>query len=85
MEKDEKWIQYSASIQSALSQLFNEESEFYMGKIEELDLTQFFHALANAVPTNMFNNLTGKDKTCLEFNHLANSLVFQYSIIKKND
>ena len=78
-KKDEKWLRYSAQITSALSELFDEDSEKYIGSMENIDLTQFFHALANAVPATIFNKLTGSNKNLLEFNHLANQLVFQYS------
>ena len=80
MEKEnEKWIMYAAQISSVLGELFDEDSEKYIGSLEDIDLAQFFHALANAAPATLFNKLTGGNKNILEFNHLANSLVFQYS------
>lgn len=45
--------------------------------------THFTHALANIAPAHIFNQLTGENKSSLEFNHLANQLCFQYST--KND
>jgi len=69
-----------------IAEIFDEESEYYIDQ-EELqegeNLTHFFHALANVMPTHLFNKITGDDKNHLEFNHIANQLVFQYS--KKQD
>lgn len=39
--------------------------------------TAFMHAMATLVPLHFHNNLTKQDKTQLEFNHLANSLIFK--------
>lgn len=82
MEKDEKWIQYSAKILGAITDMFDEENEYQIDKEELLqgdNLTEFFHALANVAPAHIFNKLTGSDKNYLEFNHIANQLCFQYS------
>lgn len=80
MSKQEKWTQYAVYIQQAIANMFDEDDENYIGEsLEEIDLTQFFHALANAVPTVLFNRLTGNKKSQLEFNHIANQLVFQYT------
>jgi hypothetical protein len=71
-----------------IAELFDEDSEsdFHIDQqeLQEGDnLTHFFHALANIMPTHLFNKITGDDKNNLEFNHIANQLVFQYS--KKKD
>lgn len=82
MEKDEKWIQYSAKILGAITDMFDEENEYQIDKEELLqgdNLTEFFHALANVAPAHIFNKFTGSDKNYLEFNHIANQLCFQYS------
>lgn len=81
--QDEKWIQYAAKISNCLGELFEEDSQHYLGKMTDEDLTDFFHALANVVPTSVFNKITGNKKNHLHFNHIANQLVFQYS--KKGD
>jgi hypothetical protein len=78
-KNDEKWIMYAAQISTVLSELFDEDSVHYIGDLEKIDLTQFFHALASAAPARIFNKLTGSNKNLLEFNHIANQLVFQYS------
>lgn len=85
MKKDKaKYLQYAALLTAAIADLLDNDSvsEFHIdsSELEEGDnLTQFFHALANLMPTMLFNNITGNDKNHLEFNHIANQLVFQFS------
>lgn len=71
---------YSAKILGALEELFNPDSHHALD-LEELqaddNATAFFHALANIVPTQVYNNFTNDKKNTLEFNHLANRLCFQ--------
>ena len=47
-------------------------------EIDDENMTDFMHALANVAPTMIFNGLTGANKNHLEFNHIANQLCFQY-------
>lgn len=86
MGQTEKHLQYAAMLSGKIAEIFDEESEYHINQ-EELqegdNLTHFFHALANIMPTHLFNKITGDDKNNLEFNHIANQLVFQYS--KKQD
>lgn len=86
MAQIEKHLQYAAMLSGKIAEIFDEESEYHIDK-EELqegdNLTHFFHALANIMPNHLFNKITGDDKNILEFNHIANQLVFQYS--KKQD
>lgn len=86
MKKDKKWIQYSAQILSAITDMFDEDNEYHIDTKELMEgnnLTEFFHALANVAPAHLFNKLTGDEKNHLEFNHIANQLCFQY--INKED
>ena len=88
MEQTEKHLQYAAMLSWKIVELFDEDSEsdFHIDhkELQEGDnLTHFFHALANIMPTHLFNKITGDDKNNLEFNHIANQLVFQY--YKKQD
>ena len=88
MEQTEKHLQYAAMLSGKISELLDEDSEsdFHIDhkELQEGDnLTHFFHALANIMPTHLFNKITGDDKNNLEFNHIANQLVFQY--YKKQD
>jgi len=82
MEKDKKYIQYAAMINDALAEtLFNEDSDMVIDQevlMDNENLTQFIHALANVAPNSLFNRLTGDNKNHLQFNQLANSLCFQY-------
>jgi hypothetical protein len=81
-----KRVEYVDKINAALLSLFDEDSDNFIGH-EELNegdnLTHFMHALANMVPANFYNGITGKNVNILEFNHIANQLCFQYS--KKSD
>ena len=88
MEQTEKHLQYAAMLSGKIVELFDEDSEsdFHIDhkELQEGDnLTHFFHALANIMPTHLFNKITGDDKNNLEFNHIANQLLFQY--YKKQD
>lgn len=88
MAQTEKHLQYAAMLSGKIAELFDEDSESDLHidqqELQEGDnLTHFFHALANIMPTHLFNKITGDDKNNLEFNHIANQLVFQYS--KKRD
>lgn len=84
MEKVEKHIKYAILIQGALSQMFDQESESdYKIDVndfnDEQNLTAFVHALANVVPCNLYTKLTGDEEIdILDFNHIANKLVFKY-------
>ena len=78
---NKKELEYAILIQSAISDVFEEDSDNYIGaeELEEGDnLTHFFHALANIVPTGIYNQITGNEHNQLEFNHIANLLCFQY-------
>lgn len=87
MSKEEKWMTYAVMINGALNALFEEDSPNYVGDdfLEEVDLTQFLHALANAVPTAFYEKVTGKSVECLDFNHIANRLCMQYGTLVDAD
>lgn len=75
-------LQYAANISAALQNAMTDEDHPDHFEINEETITEFFHALANVVPANFFNKITGEDKNYLEFNQTANSLCFQYSTKK---
>jgi hypothetical protein len=83
----EQTSRYALILIGKIQELFDEnsESDFHIDQ-EELqegeNLTHFFHALANMMPNHIYNNVTGDYKNNLEFNHIANQLVFQYLINK---
>ena len=86
MAQTEKQLQYAAMLSGKIAEIFDEESEYHIDQkeLQEGDnLTHFFHALANIMPNHLYNKITGDVKNNLEFNHIANQLVFQYS--KKQD
>jgi hypothetical protein len=87
-EKQRKSTEYAQKILHVLSEINNEDSEHYMD-LDELteddNLTHFMHALANVAPAFFYKKLTGNEIDMLEFNHLSNRLVFQYSTRVKND
>ena len=83
----EKVNEYSCKIISAISEVFNEDSDFFIGR-EELEeesgnVTDFFHALTNIAPVSFYREITGDKVSLLKFNHIANELLFQYLTIKK--
>ena len=71
-------IQYAVTIESVLSEALNDENHPNHIEIKEATINEFFHALANVVPTAYFNKIVGGDKNYLEFNHVANTLCVQY-------
>ena len=80
-KQNEKWAQYAAQITAAIAEMFEEGSDNHIDQqelMEDDNLTQFFHALANAAPTMLYCKITGDDKTNLEFNYIANTLCFQF-------
>ena len=84
MENKEKYLEYAAILTGKIAELFEKDSDsiFHIDTDELMEgdnLTHFVHALANAVPTHFFNGFTNEEKNTLEFNYLANQLVFQYA------
>lgn len=79
---NQRVMHYATILTSKLQELFDEETEYSIS-IEEFEdaenCTAFMHALATVTPNQCYNRLTGDDKNNLEFNHLANQLVFQFA------
>lgn len=78
---NKKQLEYASKVLGVIQSIFEEDSEFHLNKEELLDsdnLTDFIHVIANVVPCRIFNNFTGEENNHLEFNHIANSLCFQY-------
>lgn len=81
MIQNEKWLQYAVLLQSQIAAMFKEDSDNYIDPNDfedEENCTAFFHALANVMPCNLFNKLTGEDVDVLGFNHNANRLIMQF-------
>jgi len=82
IEKDELVIQYAAKIQTAIGEMFEEDSTNYINpnELENSDkIKAFLHAMSTVVPCMLYCNLTGEEKNNLEYNHIANHLCFEYS------
>lgn len=78
----EKQFEYAVKLGMAVASVFDENSDYRINKSEfenDDNLKAFIHALANIVPNQIYEMLTGEDKNNLEFNHIANHLVFEYS------
>jgi len=85
MKKEEKDVEYASKIMEALSELLAEDSdsEFKIDLDEFKDddnLTAFFHALANLVPSYFYGKFTGEKLQSLDFNYIANKLCVKYAI-----
>lgn len=82
MIPQEKEVIYASQILGAIYSVFGEEGDFHIDQQELAEgdnLTHFIHAMASMAPNVIYNRLTGDNKNQLEFNHLANHLIFQYS------
>ena len=67
MTNDDKIQQYTIKLLSIISEGLSEDEQL-QEELQEDDgdnLTMFIHALANCVPTMMFNRMTGDDKNNL--------------------
>jgi Tfp pilus assembly protein PilN len=83
MNDNDKSIQYAAQILEKIQELFEDES--FVEELQTNDnMTAFFQALANTTPTQVYNKVTGEDLNTLQFNHIANQLVFQFSVLKSD-
>lgn len=82
METCEK---YTTALLGAINEVFDEESDHFISRLEELDATEFFMAILVAT-THLLNTLTGEDKTLIETTYVLNTLAVQKAIkIAKED
>lgn len=77
--KMDKKTEYCALILTKIGEMFEEDENLLKDISDGDNCTDFFHALANMVTTNLYNQLTSGDLNMLQFNHIANQLVFQNS------
>lgn len=75
------YSQYTLNLVGAINGVFDEESEHFLGELDEIDATQFFTAILSAT-TYVFNELTGEDKNLIEMTHVLNSLAVQSVVTK---
>lgn len=78
MKKSEE---YALKMLNCLNKLFDEDSENHIENlIDDDNATEFIHALANLMPTLIYKRLTGENITTIDFNHIANRLIFQNAV-----
>lgn len=88
MSKNEKYVEYAIKLNEAVASVFQEDSDYRIKQSDFEDddnLKAFIHALATVVPNRIFNKLTGDEKNILEFNHIANMLIFEYAQLEKEN
>lgn len=68
-------MKFTAHLNDAVIQVFDENSEHYVGNIKDEDLTDFFYALMCTVPNRIYNKITGEDLDMLDSIATANKLV----------
>ena len=82
--KLDQQYQYAATILAAVDDMFhNKECQYYLDLEDMMSdgekVKAFLHALSTIVPNTIWNKITGQEKNNLEYNHLANSLCFEFS------
>ena len=81
-KKNGKQLEYAAIIIGKIGEIF--EGDIDAEELLEEDNAQdFIYALSSLVPSHIHNGLFGDKKNALEFNHLANDLIFKYAKIKE--
>lgn len=85
-QKIKKEEEYAEKLIAAVKEVFNKESEYYIG-VDEIrkgnNANAFIHALATLMPTVITNCLLTDSYDMLAFNHLANGLIMEFTKIKK--
>jgi hypothetical protein len=76
-----KYENYVLQLAGAINEVFEEDSEHYIGDLEEIDATMLFTAMLGA-STYVFNELTDSDNTLIEMTHTFNSLAVQHVVEK---
>lgn len=78
-EEQQRILNYTMKATAALAEIFNEESEHYIGEIDNDHLGELIHALATCAPNMLMSKAVGAQWNNLEFNHIANKLVMQFT------
>ena len=74
---------FASKLIAHMGELFEVDSNnsIDVKELQEGDrLTIFMHCMANVVPTYLYQELTGEQVSMLDFNHIANKLIFQFKI-----
>ena len=79
-----KQDQYATKLIAAITDVLqNDDNENHidMGEFAEDDnATDFFHALGNLMPSYFYRMFSGENGNLIQFNHIANQLIFQNAI-----
>lgn len=75
--------EYTLKLAGAITDAIkNEDSEFYIGGLKELEtgdnMTEFAHALLNLAPMFIYDKLTDSGDDILGMNYTANRLIYQF-------
>jgi hypothetical protein len=76
--------EYTVKVISHMAKLFDEDEagDNFIDKNELADdnnMTDLTHAIVNLAPAVLISKLTGTAYHLLQFNHMANQLIFQYN------
>lgn len=89
MKIQEKHIEYAIKLVGAIQEVFNEDSDNYIGTEDfenDDNVTAFMYALACMVPKHVYEKITGDEtQDVLGFNHIANRLAFQFGKPKEDN
>ena len=86
MKQRKKEVDYAFKISRKILELFEEDDNYFIDvEDDDFDMTAFTHAMATIAPNLIFTKLTNQEQNNLEFNHIANTLCFQYSNIEPNE
>jgi len=90
-KKQLKYAEYAMKISAKIGELFDKygDSDFKID-LEELqeedNLKHFLNALSNSAPCYVFKKITGDEEMDnLDFNHMANKLLFEFSHMKDEE
>ena len=73
-EKTDRSDYFLGRIIEQIVPLINKESEDYI-EIKDEELFDFLHALATKMPALVYRQITGKELTHLEFQHIMNHIL----------
>jgi len=83
-----KYTEYAGKIALHLSAIFDEKNPNYISQDELMDvenLKQFMFALTTLVPVTMYNAVCEVEYDSLHFNHMCNTLIFEYTKLEENE
>lgn len=75
----DKHAKYTFNLVGAMQSTLDEDSEFFIAGIEEIDATEYFTSILSAA-TYVFNELVDDNKNNIEMSHVLNSLAVQQAV-----